>query len=83
MWIDLEHVARNAGVVEVAGPLCGCRNVHFHRRVVWMLVHVLVASPEEQLVLVLVEMREEHGTANVAADIVELLRVDLDCPVRC
>ncbi len=43
------------------------------KRVVGVLDHVLIAAPEEQLVVVPVEMREDHRTADVSADVIEVL----------
>ena len=41
-----------------------------------MLDHLLVATPEEELVPVFVEVRKENRTADVAADVIEAGRID-------
>ena len=69
----------NTCVVEVAAHLSCRRDVHFGRGAtvaavaIRVLDHVLVASPEEQLVAIVVEVREEHRAAHVSTDIVVAL----------
>src|ERR1700722_19785480 len=59
---------------EVAGPLFHCGHVVVDRGDGGMLVHVLIANPEKELLAVFVEIREgqNDGAANVAAGIVEM-----------